>query len=97
MAGAGNQMRNASSMDMETYRYGDRFDGGSSGWNSVNSMDMMGNNKWGNTYGLSPQFLENLGISGPLTNRVFIANVRALSFDIILYSKLIIRITLIPA
>ncbi|XP_015907141.1 myelin expression factor 2 [Parasteatoda tepidariorum] len=27
-----------------------------------------------NTYGLSPQFLDALGISGPLTNRVFVAN-----------------------
>ena len=27
-----------------------------------------------NTYGLSPQFLESLGISGPLNNRIFVAN-----------------------
>ncbi|RWS12702.1 myelin expression factor 2-like protein [Dinothrombium tinctorium] len=27
-----------------------------------------------NTYGLSPQFLESLGVSGPLNNRVFVAN-----------------------
>lgn len=32
-------------------------------------------NKWGNTYGLSVQFLESLGISPPLCNRVFVANV----------------------
>lgn len=32
-------------------------------------------NKWGNTYGLSPQFLESLGINSPLTNRIFVANV----------------------
>lgn len=31
--------------------------------------------KWGNTYGLSPQFLESLHIDAPLTNRVFVANV----------------------
>ncbi|XP_071450066.1 myelin expression factor 2 isoform X2 [Hetaerina americana] len=31
-------------------------------------------NKWGNTYGLSPQFLECLGINGPLVSRVFVAN-----------------------
>ena len=28
-----------------------------------------------NTYGLSPQFLESLGITGPLSSRVFVANV----------------------
>ena len=27
-----------------------------------------------NTYGLSPQFLESLGVSGPLNNRIFVAN-----------------------
>ena len=27
-----------------------------------------------NTYGLSPQFLESLGIRGPLNNRIFVAN-----------------------
>ncbi|XP_011502724.1 PREDICTED: myelin expression factor 2 [Ceratosolen solmsi marchali] len=31
-------------------------------------------NKFGNTYGLSTQFLESLGISGPLVTRVFVAN-----------------------
>jgi hypothetical protein len=31
--------------------------------------------KWGNTYGLSPQFLESLWINGPLVTRVFVANV----------------------
>ncbi|XP_065215578.1 heterogeneous nuclear ribonucleoprotein M isoform X3 [Planococcus citri] len=31
-------------------------------------------NKWGNTYGLSPQFLESLNINGPLINKVFVAN-----------------------
>lgn len=33
-----------------------------------------GDNKFGNTYGLSTQFLESLGISGPLVTRVFVAN-----------------------
>lgn len=32
-------------------------------------------NKWGNTYGLSPQFLDSLRIDTPLCNRVFVANV----------------------
>jgi RNA recognition motif-containing protein len=31
-------------------------------------------NKWGNTYGLSPHFLESLRIDTPLCNRVFVAN-----------------------
>ncbi|XP_044257740.1 myelin expression factor 2 isoform X2 [Tribolium madens] len=31
-------------------------------------------NKWGNTYGLSPHFLESLRIETPLCNRVFVAN-----------------------
>lgn len=31
-------------------------------------------NKFGNTYGLSTVFLESLGISGPLVNKVFVAN-----------------------
>lgn len=30
--------------------------------------------QWSNTYGLSPQFLDSLGISGPLFHRVFVAN-----------------------
>lgn len=30
---------------------------------------------FGNTYGLSTQFLESLGIDGPLHTRVFVANV----------------------
>lgn len=30
--------------------------------------------KFGNTYGLSTQFLETLGINGPLVTRVFVAN-----------------------
>ncbi|KAI5736633.1 hypothetical protein M8J76_005576 [Diaphorina citri] len=30
--------------------------------------------KFGNTYGLSPQFLESLGINCPLINKVFVAN-----------------------
>ncbi|XP_012268879.1 myelin expression factor 2 isoform X2 [Athalia rosae] len=34
----------------------------------------VGDVKFGNTYGLSTQFLESLGISGPLVTRVFVAN-----------------------
>nr|XP_033323775.1 heterogeneous nuclear ribonucleoprotein 87F-like isoform X1 [Megalopta genalis] len=35
-----------------------------------------GDNKFGNTYGLSTQFLESLCINGPLVTRVFVANVK---------------------
>lgn len=38
------------------------------------SMGGDGLNSQFNTYGLSPHFLESLGINGPLTNRVFVAN-----------------------
>lgn len=31
--------------------------------------------RWSNTYGLSPQFLDSLGISGPFFDRIFVANV----------------------
>ena len=34
----------------------------------------------GNTYGLSPQFLESLGIDGPLHTRLFVANLRLVIF-----------------
>ncbi|XP_076376886.1 uncharacterized protein LOC117219032 [Megalopta genalis] len=33
-----------------------------------------GDSKFGNTYGLSTQFLESLFINGPLVTRVFVAN-----------------------
>jgi len=39
-----------------------------------NSMSGGGAHFGNNTYGLSPQFLESLGIDGPLHNRLFIAN-----------------------
>ncbi|GAB6025135.1 hypothetical protein CHUAL_010560 [Chamberlinius hualienensis] len=38
------------------------------------SHDSSGISRWVNTYGLSPQFLESLGITGPITNSVFVAN-----------------------
>ena len=37
---------------------------------------------WGNTYGLSIQFLESLGVSPPLVNKVFVANVSEFNFFI---------------
>lgn len=45
------------------------------------SMDQ-GDAKWGPTWGLSPQFLESLGINRPLVNRVFVANVSRFCFDV---------------
>jgi len=41
------------------------YDGGSG---------LAGENKWGNTYGLSPAFLEELNIFTPLCTKVFVAN-----------------------
>lgn len=51
--------------------------GGGSGGGGVSSGGGGGggDNKFGNTYGLSTQFLESLGINGPLVTRVFVANV----------------------
>lgn len=58
--------------------------GGSGGGGGVGSgLDLRNNSRmpiaddfqWDNTYGLSPQFLESLGIRGPLINRIFVANV----------------------
>ncbi|KAG8038759.1 hypothetical protein G9C98_000314, partial [Cotesia typhae] len=42
----------------------------------ASSGSVLGSNgdKFGNTYGLSTQFLESLGINGPLVTRVFVAN-----------------------
>ncbi|CAG9830384.1 unnamed protein product [Diabrotica balteata] len=52
-----------------------------SGVDNMNNMNIdlgnslsLGNDKWGNTYGLSPQFLESLKIDPPLNNKVFVAN-----------------------
>ncbi|XP_028135169.1 heterogeneous nuclear ribonucleoprotein M [Diabrotica virgifera virgifera] len=52
------------------------FGGGGGGNSFNNSISFSSNNdgNWGNTYGLSPQFLESLKIDPPLVNRVFIAN-----------------------
>ncbi|XP_057666604.1 myelin expression factor 2-like [Diorhabda carinulata] len=38
------------------------------------SLSLRNDDKWGNTYGLSPQFLESLKIDPPLNNKVFVAN-----------------------
>lgn len=61
--------------DSRDHRYRDDHRGGfdMSSVNSRSNSDL--SDKWGNTYGLSPQFLESLGVNTPLINRVFIANV----------------------
>lgn len=43
---------------------------------------------WGETYGLSPNFLEGLGIAPPLVCRVFIANVSVHIYLVILITIL---------
>lgn len=51
-------------------------------YGSLGGLGNMGNNNTPqyNTYGLSPQFLDALGIIGPLSNRVFVANVSLILF-----------------
>lgn len=46
-----------------------------SGRNNFNMMSNDFNSSNYNLYGLSASFLESLGISGPLHNKVFVANV----------------------
>lgn len=51
-----------------------------------NSLSLRNNDesKWGNTYGLSPQFLESLKIDPPLNNKVFVANVSILDIVVVI-------------
>ncbi|KAK4028165.1 myelin expression factor 2 [Daphnia magna] len=51
------------------------YDGMRSGRGSINgTLASPSSTRWSNTYGLSPQFLDSLGISGPLFDRIFVAN-----------------------
>ncbi|RWS31562.1 myelin expression factor 2-like protein [Leptotrombidium deliense] len=59
-----------SSRDKDRDRESDLYDNRSV-YNNMQNVPQI--NSW-NTYGLSPQFLESLGISCPLNNRVFVAN-----------------------
>ena len=55
----------------------DRMDRDRGAGGRMDDLDMgmsRGNQAHGYTYGLSPQFLESLNISGPLHNRIFVAN-----------------------
>lgn len=86
--GGGGQSRRDSSRDRfrpppapgRDYR-DDGGRGGSGGRGGVSSGPGLGtlasrsSTRWHDTYGLSPQFLESLGITGPLCHRVFVANV----------------------
>ncbi|KAK5650527.1 hypothetical protein RI129_001556 [Pyrocoelia pectoralis] len=51
-----------------------RTGGGYETSNEISTNQEFSDSKWGNTYGLSPPFLESLGINVPLINRVFVAN-----------------------
>ena len=51
---------------------GGRMSGSGSGLGTLASPS---STQWSNTYGLSPQFLDSIGISGPLANRIFVTNV----------------------
>ena len=45
------------------------------GGGSIGTLTSPSSTRWSNTYGLSPQFLDSLGIPGPLIDRIFVANV----------------------
>jgi RNA recognition motif-containing protein len=73
---------------------GGRDDRGGSSWGDLPSLvngpggGAGGNaSKWGNTYGLSIQFLESLSINGPLVPRCFVANVSAVINSKYLYNN----------
>lgn len=58
-------------------RYRDEHRGGGGGgdrYDNIGHSRGGSDEKWGNTYGLSTQFLESLNIDPPLCNRVFVAN-----------------------
>uniref|UniRef100_A0A1B6D7G4 RRM domain-containing protein n=1 Tax=Clastoptera arizonana TaxID=38151 RepID=A0A1B6D7G4_9HEMI len=59
-------------------RENDRSGGGGGGGGRLRDVDRGINSssqfKWGNTFGLSPQFLDSLSITSPLVTRVFVAN-----------------------
>ncbi len=49
-----------------------------------------GGGMYGNTYGLSPEFLNSLGIDGPLHTRLFVVNVGVYFYGIVLLQILIV-------
>lgn len=73
----GQGRRDEGRVGRERSRERDRGDRGD--WDRVNAGTIQAGGtgwKYGNTYGLSSQFLESLGIDGPLISRVFVSNVR---------------------
>ncbi|XP_046450290.1 myelin expression factor 2-like isoform X2 [Daphnia pulex] len=51
-----------------------RKNGPGGGGGSIGTLTSPSSTRWSNTYGLSPQFLDSLGIPGPLIDRIFVAN-----------------------
>jgi len=47
---------------------------GGSGGSGLGTLASPSSTQWSNTFGLSPQFLDSIGITGPLANRIFVAN-----------------------
>nr|CAD7599733.1 unnamed protein product [Timema genevievae] len=72
--GGGDHMRGGPHKDMMGLRGGGGGGGGRQWDNPQGGMNPGQPQKWGDTYGLSPQFLESLWISPPLVCRVFVAN-----------------------
>ncbi|KAF4528842.1 hypothetical protein B566_EDAN014561, partial [Ephemera danica] len=70
--GGGGGMMGRSNSDSRRGGIGD--EPRSSRWNDSPRPNSPSQKGWGFTYGLSPAFLESLGIKGPLVNRVFVAN-----------------------
>jgi len=62
------------------YRDSSRRMSGSGSGGGLGTLASPSSTQWSNTYGLSPQFLDSIGITGPLANRIFVANV---SFHIV--------------
>ncbi|XP_030757876.1 myelin expression factor 2 isoform X2 [Sitophilus oryzae] len=67
----GNVIGGKRSRNEDRYREDREKNRGSGGLGNALRQD---DGKWGNTYGLSPHFLESLFIDAPLVNRVFVAN-----------------------
>lgn len=65
------RVRNPSRSNMSRQNGGG---GGGGGGGGVESLGRNSEPNFGNTYGLSTQFLESLGINGPLVTKVFVAN-----------------------
>jgi len=56
------------------YRDSSRRMSGSGSVGGLGTLASPSSTQWSNTFGLSPQFLDSIGITGPLANRIFVAN-----------------------